>query len=341
MHALSLIEITKRRSQKTLKPHRPGGFSIFALFALDVIGYNQIRITNMDNIKKQKTTTGTDPLLLLFTTRGYKNVKFVQSEGLNTILSATKDNKKCFIKKFNPNGRPAKVNLERIKAETACYKNLPAELLIDAVELNVEEKYIVLNWVDLEDTGSRPDSLEALMEIGLTVLPQIDASFLPEVLWGHYEEVFEKMGKLYEAGFVENPANIIGFFKSKKDKILTAKKAFAHQDFNRRNVKTVNGKIKLFDFELSRRNNAMVDMASLYIDIKDRADLVDTFSKRIKESELYDEELLDLMIIRRSTLFMYSFIDILKTGTKLQFLQNNVDAHKEVTAKVLRSTSSS
>jgi len=59
----------------------------------------------------------------------------------------------------------------------------------------------------------------------------------------------------------------------------------------------------------------------------------------IKKSELYDEELLDLMIIRRTILFMYSFIDVLKTGTKLQFLQNNVDAYKEISAKVLQSTS--
>jgi len=222
----------------------------------------------MSNFNLPKPTAEQNPLIAFFEALGYHNVQIVKSESLNTILSATKDDQKYFIKKFNPNGRPEEINLERITSEVACYERLPSDILIDAVELNIEERYIILNWVDLEDTGNDPKSIEALVALVLNVLPQIDASFLPEVQWNHYEEVFEKARKLYEAGIIEDPKDVIAFFESKKDFIMNAKKAFAHQDFNRRNVKTIHGKIKLFDFELSRPNNVMVDMASLYVDNK-------------------------------------------------------------------------
>ena len=119
--------------------------------------------------------------MAFFESRGYQNIQKKIAESLNTILSATKGDQKCFIKKFNPNGRPAEVNLARITTEVACYKHLPSAILIDAVELNIEQKYIILHWADLEDTGDDPESIEALVDLGLNVLPQIDASFLPEV----------------------------------------------------------------------------------------------------------------------------------------------------------------
>ena len=214
----------------------------------------------------------------------------------------------------------------------ACYEHLPSDILIDVIEPNIEESYLVLKKVDLVDTGKDQQSFLEIMDLCLTRFPQIDASFLPQISWEHYEELFGKMKNVEAAGIIQGADSIIETFKDRKALLMNSRMVFSHQDFDRRNIKKADGKLKIFDFELSIRNNILADMAALYIDIKDEENLVDTFEKRIKESELYDEELFSLMIIRRGTLFVNSFVNKLEEAGKFKLLQNHIDILRETTS---------
>lgn len=286
----------------------------------------------MEQLEKPTIESEVNPLVKFFESRGYENVRTTRIRSLNAILYATRDKKECFIKKFNPRDRSEELILGRIKTEMACYEHLPSDILIDVIEPNIEESYLVLKKVDLVDTGKDQQSFLEIMDLCLTRFPQIDASFLPQISWEHYEELFGKMKNVEAAGIIQGADSIIETFKDRKALLMNSRMVFSHQDFDRRNIKKADGKLKIFDFELSIRNNILADMAALYIDIKDEENLVDTFEKRIKESELYDEELFSLMIIRRGTLFVNSFVNKLEEAGKFKLLQNHIDILRETTS---------
>jgi len=293
----------------------------------------------------EKMTTEQAPdrnteLIKFFEGRGYKEVHPAESKNFNDIFYATKDGQECFIKKYQSRTGSDEVSQRRANSEFACYENLPKDLLIDVIEINRSEKYLVLKNVEFEELEKNRQYVESFMDLGLGRFPEIDASFLPETTWEYYEELFEKLRKLEEAGIIDNSNTVIQLFKDKKDLILNAKKIFSHHDFNRLNIKKVDGKLKVFDFEVSRRDNAMVDMAILYIDIRDDKNLVKVFEERLGQSELYNEELLDLMIIRRAAVIMNVYVDKREEGSESKFLKDNLESFKEAAEKLKTNRSS-
>ncbi|MFA5413595.1 MAG: hypothetical protein WC348_03590 [Patescibacteria group bacterium] len=278
-------------------------------------------------------------LIKLFEGHGYKDVRPAENKNFNDIFYATKDGRECFIKKYLSHTGSNEITSRRAASEFACYENLPKDLLIDVLEINRSEKYLVLKRVEFEEVEKNRQYVGDFTDLGLIRFPEMDASFLPEITWEYYEGLFEKLKKLEEAGIIDNADAVIQLFKNKKDLIISAKKIFSHHDFNRLNIKKVSGKLKVFDFELSRRDNAMVDMATLYIDIRDDKDLVKIFEERLSQSELYNEELLTLMVIRRAAVVMNASMDKIKKGDKSTFLKDNLESFREAAEKLKTNSS--
>ncbi|MDP1813338.1 MAG: hypothetical protein Q8K92_02710 [Leadbetterella sp.] len=277
-------------------------------------------------------------LFKFFETKGYTKLRRIDIKSLNNILFAEKDGQECFIKKFQNWQHLSGKEWERANNELACYENLPKDILIDVVEINAEDHYVALKKEDFQDFEMDTDFIIAGLELGLNRFPQIDASFLPETTWECYVELFEKIKKIEMAGLINNADAIIGSFQSKKAIIDNAKKGFSHQDFSHLNIKKVGAKIKVFDFEFARCDNAMYDMATFLLDIKNELDIKDNepiqvFHEKIIESEFYDEYLFNLMLIRRAVLIVSNFLS--KGGEMSKFVQKNLEIIQETSFKIL------
>ncbi len=291
-----------------------------------------------EKITTERVPDRNTELIKFFEDRGYKDVRPAESKNFNDIFYATKDGQECFIKKYHSRTGSTEITSRRATSEFNCYENLPKDLLIDVVEINRSEKYLVLKRVEFEEVEKDKQYVEDFTDLGLSRFPEIDASFLPETTWEYYEGLFEKLKKLEEAGIIDNADAVIKLFKDKKDLIIGAKKIFSHHDFNRLNIKKVDGKLKVFDFEVSRQDNAMVDMATLYIDIRDDKDLVKIFEEKLSQSELYNEELLNLMVIRRAAVIMNVYVDKMEEGGESKFLKDNLESLKEAVGKLKDAT---
>lgn len=274
-------------------------------------------------------------LFKFFENHGYTNLKRPAFKGINDILLAEKDGKECFIKKFKDHPQLAS-GAERADNELACYANLPKELLIDVVESNAGEHYIVLEKADLQDLGIDEHFIAASLEMGLDKFSQIEATFLPEINWEHYEKLFDKIKEIGKAGLMDDADAIVDVFKNRKELIENAKKGFSHQDFSHRNIKKIGDKIKIFDFEYSRRDNAMYDMTTIYFDIKDDAELTQLFQEKLSQSELYDKELFDLMLIRRSAFIVFNFLTKNTDGSAMNnFVRKNLEILQKTARTIL------
>ena len=277
-------------------------------------------------------------LIAFFESRGYENVQLIPHRNRNDILHATKDGQKCFIKKLNPTSGSERSVGKKINIESACYENLPKDILINVVEINKNDGYIALDRVEFDEIEGNEQYIETLTDVELNIFPGIDASFLPETTWEDYEKLFIKLKKLEEAEIIEDADAIIQIFESKKGLIENAKKIFSQQDFSRSNIKKVNGQLKIFDFEEPRQDNAMADMATMSIDLRDSGILAAVYKEKIQAHESYNEELFNLMTAKRAAAVMYARIyarrdEIESTGTS-PFVQNNVDAFHEAVDKL-------
>jgi len=146
------------------------------------------------------------------------------------------------------------------------------------------------------------------------------------------------MKDLETAGLIDDAKAVENLFRSKRGLIEGAKKGFSHQDFGRRNVQKIDGELKVFDFESARQDNAMFDMATLFIDIKDRDELVRIFKEKVGESEHFNEELLDLMIVRRATAAMHFYMSEYPNNES-SFLRKNREIFAEKVKQLLSSES--
>lgn len=277
-------------------------------------------------------------LVTFFENRGYENVKPVEHRSRNDIIHATKNGQKCFIKKFNPTPGADRSLDEKIHNESACYKNLPKNLLINVVEINIKDRYITLEHTEFDKFVEDKKYIEELADFQLELFPNLDAPYLSETTWDYYEEIFEKIKTLEKEGIIENANKIVQKFEDQRSLIMDAKKIFSQQDFNRSNIKKVNGQLKFFDFEEPRLDNAMVDMATMAIDILHLSELSDAYQKKVQTSKLYNEKLFNLMKIRRAAIVMYARLcarkNEIKDGEMPQFLQNNIDAFHQAVKKL-------
>ena len=273
-------------------------------------------------------------LTTFFESQGYENIQLIPHRGRNDILQATKNEQKCFIKKFNASTGSDDNVSDKVKNEGLCYENLPPDMVAGVVEINIEAGYIALEHIDFDEITEDAQHIQELADFETQKLPNIDASFLPEISWKNYERVFEKLRQLESEGVIDNVDAIIQIFKNKKDTIMSAEKIFSLQDFNRSNLKKVDGQLQMFDFEDPKQDNAMYDMATMSIDIRGNEELSNAYQEKIQASGLYNEDLFNMMTVRRAVIVMYARMEEIKSGEISEFPQNNINAFHEAIDKL-------
>lgn len=263
-----------------------------------------------------------DSVLHFFEKKGFENIRRADAKNFNDIFFATKDGQECFIKKYaeSKSGSFSKSNNELI-----CYENLPKELLIDVLEVNIDEHFLVLKKVELQDIQKNEQSVSNIIDFYLEQIAKVDASFLKEIPWREYEKLFDKLKDLDDNDIIENANSIISLFNESRNLIDEAEKVFSHHDFNLNNIKKLDDRLVVFDFEYAGRDNAMCDMATFYIDICDDENLSKIFEEKIKNNKNYNEKLFDLMVIRRCTIIL----DKYRKRKYSAFFQKNLSVFKE------------
>jgi thiamine kinase-like enzyme len=197
---------------------------------------------------------------------------------------------------------------------------LPQDHLLTVVEVNEEKEFLVLeNAKDLEDIEKDEASLKEITGLYLNELVKVDASFLSEINWEQYNKLFDKLRTLEDINLIPDADKFIKLFNEKKGLIEESKKVFSYHDYNLSNIKTRNEKLIIFDFELACRDNAMYDMATLYIEIQDDEALKQLFQKIVEKSDLYNKELFDLMLIRRAADVVYG----LRNNQEVKYFEKN------------------
>lgn len=285
------------------------------------------KIPNDDLSKEANKQEQEQILINFFEKKGYRNLKRLE-KSVNYYFTGEINGVECFIKKFN---RPHIVNIntnkERTKTEIDCYQNLPSDLLIEYIEGNENECYIVLKKEILEDFGRDKGSVKQMMDLCLR-LSQVDAKFLPEMS-SNYDGIFKKLELLDSANIVNDAGSIKKQFIDNQELIKNSPKVFSHLDFNFLNVKKLGNRAVIFDFENAKQDNAMVDMAVLYIEISDDQELVNEFEENIKKHPLYNEELLRLMVLRRCIILTSACIDLLSKPN----VEKNIKILNELASK--------
>jgi len=257
---------------------------------------------NIDTPQNEQTKI--NELIDFFKRKGYHKIKAL-SYNVNFRFSATKDGQEIFIKTYNrPTDIDPQTNTKRALAEILCYQNLPQEYLIEFIEGSQKDQYVALKKVELTDLEKNSKTIKKLIEFGLNIIQKFDASFLPEYTWEDYEKFFIRLDRIAQAGAIENAQKVKDIFIENKEMISQSPKVFSHFDFNFLNIKKLNDKLVIFDFENAALDNAMVDMAVLYLEICDDPKLLKTFQQEIKKHDQYNEELLKFMVIRRAVIII-------------------------------------
>ena len=198
------------------------------------------------------------------------------------------------------------------------------------VEANRQDNYLVLKKVELKKTELNEQSVDEIMNVYLEKLITVDASFLPETNWNLYEEIFLKLKILESKNIITDAQKITEGFKGQKKLIENSEKFFSHNDYNLSNLKRLGGKLIVSDFEYARRDNAMVDMATFYIDLCDNNELQKYFREKLNKHPLYNEELFDLMVLRRCILVMNSLAD----NQESSYFRKNLLAFNSISEKI-------
>lgn len=244
----------------------------------------------------------------------------------NDVFVGERDGQGVFIKKYREHDGDSKSAKSRLNTEIDCYNNLPKENLLDLVEANLTDKYLVLKNTELSNIDKNEESVKEIVDLYLDKLAIINPSFLSEVNWGDYEKLFDKLKKLDHSGIISGADKYIKMFTDKKELIEKSKKVFTHHDFNFSNIKNDNGRLVIFDFEHASQDNSMYDPATLFIEIYGKDELRRVFENHINKSALFNKELFNLMLFRRCIDVMYGF----KNNQEIPYFQKNKDAFNNI-----------
>lgn len=226
--------------------------------------------------------------------------KRVEGKTKNINFIGYKDGEKCFVKKYVIRDGIEEMDLTKIKNEISCYENIPESLRLKSISSDIERGYLILEYAELEKIKETEKNIKEIVNINLNELSDIDASFLEEASWEYYEkEFFPKIKELQKEKVIKSAEGLIQEFKNNKRLINEAKKGFSHHDLHINNVKKKDGNFVLIDFELSRRDNALYDTATLCISLYGKKNLSDALLDEAEKNDKYNKELFNLMVKRR------------------------------------------
>jgi serine/threonine protein kinase len=241
----------------------------------------------------------------------FDSVTPIVNHGENIISIGMKDGIKYLIKEYRVNSVKKAEAKEKWDCETLCYQHLSRDsswrrIMPRYVEGSIAKRYIITEFIDGENIRWSKDTVELIVSFFQgDIIRKTDARFLPK---RGYTKKYTKLlvGKaksvpdlrsidIFEREFHENAALI-----------EAESKHFSHGDPRDGNVMVSNGKVYLIDFESSRRDNLMYDLAAVYVDLCNRS-LQRYYYSKIVQFDFYDEKLFRLMVLRRCIQVAFTF----------------------------------
>jgi hypothetical protein len=228
----------------------------------------------------------------------------------NELFLGTKGKQKYFIKRYIVRPGREKEDLLKVKCEILCYKNIKDIGLLKVVETDYNNRFLVLEFVKFSNIKISEKEIDNILFLYLNKISKVNANFLPKVNFDYYKNsLYKRALILKQKRVINNIERIYNNFKSNKILINKSSKYFSHGDLDIRNIKYLNGNMTLIDFEHSRRDNLMYDLASLYVNIYWDDKLANYLLKKIKKFNFYNEKLFLLMIYRRSIEVLYASME--------------------------------
>lgn len=214
-----------------------------------------------------------------------------------------------FIKKYIVRPGQETADREKMLNEIACYKN-PAQLnLPTPIEINRDEQYIVLPFIEYQKVAINEQTIDQVLAIHqnleslkIDFLKTIDWDYYPNQLFNVLDILDEAMGSELDTAFIrqaftENQQLI-------KEQVLTV----SHGDFHFNNVRWQDGAMVLLDWENAHYDNRYYDLASMYqsfFHIENGTDFIGYFYRQISSEPQFDEQLFRLMVLRRCVNVLY------------------------------------
>jgi len=230
----------------------------------------------------------------------FDKVERLPLESKNELFIGFRGNSKYFIKKYVVRKGRKEEDLNKIKREIVCYNHLKLIQLPKLIKASFKQRYLILEFVEFKNVEPSKLIVDKILDFYFTEIITIDPSFLPKVDFEYYEKsLFKSARQLVELEFIRSLKPLIKRLEANKKMINDASKYFSHGDLHLGNFKFLSGELTITDFEHSRQDNLMYDLASLYIDLYHDKLLAEYFLKKINTNQIFDELLFNLMIDRR------------------------------------------
>ena len=239
--------------------------------------------------------------------KGFDKVKELRINSKNKLFVGVKGKSKYFIKDYVVRKGREKDDLLKVKCEILAYKNIKSISLPKLYKADYKNRILILNWTHFEAVKQTKKTVSKIIDFYFNKMIKIQASFLPKVTYDYYQRSLLKRAKeLQKKKIINNLNKVIELFGENKNKVNKASKYFSHGDLHLGNFKYLDNKLTITDLEHSRRDNAMYDLASIYVSIYHRKSLREYFYEKIKKRGIFDQELFKLMIYRRCIEILYA-----------------------------------
>jgi len=231
----------------------------------------------------------------------------VQSK--NNLKIGYKGESKFFIKEYVLREGREEEDLINAECEMMSYEKLRGFLLPRLVEFDLKVKRMILEFVEYRDFKLSKRGIDEIIDYYSNKILKASASFLPEVKFDYFEgSLFRRIRLLSEMRIV-NESKIIDLFLENKKMINNSLKTFSHGDFHLGNLQYLGDDLTIVDLEHSRRDSPMYDLATVYIGLYHRRNLLKYFYSRIKNMKVFDKKMFDLMLLRRCVETLNAFKD--------------------------------
>lgn len=235
------------------------------------------------------------------------DVKRLDINSKNNIYTGFRNGKKVFIKEYILRKGLESEDAEKANSEILCYKNLKLKNSPELLEYSIKDRYIILDFVPMQILDKTQENLERVLALYNKEIMNVSAPFLHKFSLDYYTEGLNfRLDTLYKEKIIPNVEKIKEIFANNLYSIKQSKIGFSHGDFHWSNINEYNGKLFLVDFEHACNQPQMYDLATFAVSFCG-TNLFNPCLNVMKRMENFDEEIFNIMAIRRTIELLYHF----------------------------------
>jgi thiamine kinase-like enzyme len=225
----------------------------------------------------------------------------------NNIFIGTIGKRKYIIKEFNIRDWFKENDLDNMKSEISCYKNLKWLIMPKVLGSNIKSKYLITEFIEHRPLRDSKRTVDRILIIFKKYIEKENPKFLQVREYVSYlPSIYSRAKGLVRDNVIDNWKNMRSRFEKNKEKLVNNATHFSHGDFRKGNILPKKDKLIIIDFDQARRDNLLSDLACLYIDLE-KKDLKKYLYSKISKLDYFDKEIFELMLIRRCVEILYTF----------------------------------